>query len=68
MRADADAYWKHSHFSLFSNSCHMLHHYNHPGVAENIAPVGGPGSHVIVEGIPPWDNSWVQDGSFYTLT
>ncbi len=26
---------------------------NHPGVAENIAPVGGPGSEVIVEGIPP---------------
>ena len=23
----------------------------HPGVAENIAPVGGPGSEVIVEGI-----------------
>ncbi len=41
---------------------------SHPGVAENIAPVGGPGSDVIAEGIPPWDNSWVQDGSFYTLT
>ncbi len=40
----------------------------HPGVAENIGPIGGPGSDVIVEGIPPWDNSWVQDGSFYTLT
>ena len=26
---------------------------NHPEVAENIAPVGGPGSDVIVEGIPP---------------
>ncbi len=25
----------------------------HPGLAENIAPVGGPGSDVIVEGIPP---------------
>ncbi len=25
----------------------------HLGVAENIAPVGGPGSEVIVEGIPP---------------
>ena len=25
----------------------------HPGVAENIAPVGGPESDVIVEGIPP---------------
>ena len=24
---------------------------NHPAVAENIAPVGGPGSDVIVEGI-----------------
>ena len=24
----------------------------HPGVAENIAPVGDPGSDVIVEGIP----------------
>ncbi len=27
--------------------------HTHPGVAENIAPVGGPGSDVIVEGIPP---------------
>ncbi len=25
----------------------------HPVVAENIAPIGGPGSDVIVEGIPP---------------
>ncbi len=28
-------------------------HDNHPGVAENFAPVGGQGSDVIVEGIPP---------------
>ncbi len=41
---------------------------SHPGVAENIAPVWGPGSDVIVEGIPPRDNSWVQDGSFCTMT
>ena len=39
----------------------------HPALADNIAPNGGPGSDVIVEGIPPWDGSWVQDGSFYTL-
>ncbi len=44
------------------------HDVFHPGVAENIAPAGGPGSDVIVEGIPLWDNSWVQDVSFYTVT
>ena len=26
----------------------------HPGVAENIAPVGGPESDVIVEGVNTW--------------
>ncbi len=34
----------------------------HPGLTENIAPDGGPGSDDIVKGIPPWDNSWGQDG------
>ncbi len=34
---------------------------NHPGLAENVAPDGGPGSDIIV--VRLLDNSWVQDGS-----
>ena len=36
---------------------------NHPGLAENIAPDGGPGSDIIVVRLQPLNNSWVQDGS-----
>ncbi len=46
----------------------LIRNTDNPGVTENIAPIEGPGSDVIVEGILPWDNSCVQDGSFYTLT
>ncbi len=35
----------------------------HHGLAENIAPDGGPGSDIIVVRLQPLDNSWVQDGS-----
>ncbi len=36
---------------------------HHSGLAEIIAPDGGPGSDIIVVRFQPRDNSWVQDGS-----
>ena len=33
----------------------------HPGLAENIAPDGGPGSYIIAVRFHPLDNSWVQE-------
>ena len=40
---------------LFGQFCASQNqsHRSHPGIVENIAPVGGPGSDVIDEGIPP---------------
>ncbi len=35
----------------------------HTGLAESIAPDGGPGSNIIVVRVQPLDNSWLQNGS-----